>query len=73
MSANGNRVPPGPKGLPIVGMALFLRSDPLAGMREMTRDYGDIVHFHVMMQDRILLNHPDLINQVLVVQHAKFH
>jgi len=73
MSANGNRVPPGPKGLPIVGMALFLRSDPLAGMRQMTRDYGDIVHFHVMMQDRILLNHPDLINQVLVVQHAKFH
>lgn len=73
MSANGNRVPPGPKGLPVVGMALNLRSDPLAGMRQMTRDYGDIVRFHVMMQERILLNHPDWINQVLVVQHGKFH
>ncbi|MBZ5694214.1 MAG: cytochrome P450 [Acidobacteriia bacterium] len=73
MSANGNRIPPGPKGLPVVGMALNLRSDPLAGMRQMTRDYGDIVRFHVMMQERILLNHPDWINQVLVVQHGKFH
>ncbi len=73
MNTNGNRVPPGPKGLPFVGMALDLRRDPLEGMRRMTREYGDIVHFQVMGQDRILLNHPDLINQVLVIQQGKFH
>jgi cytochrome P450 len=73
MSANGHRNPPGPKGLPIMGMALSLRKDPLAGMRQMARDYGDIVRFEVMGQERILLNRPDLINQVLVIQHGKFH
>src|SRR5579864_4018087 len=73
MNTNGNRVPPGPKGVPFLGMALDLRRDPLEGMRRMAREYGDIVHFQVMGQDRILLNHPDLINQVLVIQQGKFH
>jgi cytochrome P450 len=73
MTANGNRNPPGPKGVPIMGMALSLRRDPLAGMRQMARDYGDVVRFYVMMQERVLLNHPDLINQVLVIQQGKFH
>jgi cytochrome P450 len=66
-------VPPGPKGWPVVGMALILRRDPLAGMRAIAREYGDIVRFHVIGQERILLNHPDWINQVLVIQHNKFH
>lgn len=69
----GKRVPPGPKGLPILGAVLGIRRDPLEGMRGFARDYGDIVLFHVMRQERILLNHPDLIHQVLVMQHSKFH
>jgi cytochrome P450 len=73
MTTNGQRVPPGPKGWPIVGVALDIRRDPLAGMRQMARDYGDIVRFTVMMRERILLNRPDLINQVLVLQQSKFH
>jgi cytochrome P450 len=66
-------VPPGPKGWPVVGMALILRRDPLEGMRAIAREYGDIVRFHVIGQERILLNHPNWINQVLVIQHNKFH
>ena len=73
MSRNGKRNPPGPKGAPIVGMALAIRKDPLAGMQQMTREYGDVVRFYVMMQERTLVNRPDLINQVLVIQQAKFH
>jgi cytochrome P450 len=71
--AGSERVPPGPKGLPLVGMALTLRHDPLEGLRTIAREYGDIVRFHVIGQERILLNHPDWINQVLVIQHNKFH
>jgi cytochrome P450 len=68
-----SKQPPGPKGLPFLGMALALRRDPLAGLQRMAREYGDIVRFHVMTRERILLNHPDWINQVLVAQHQKFH
>jgi cytochrome P450 len=66
------RVPPGPKGLPFLGLALQVRRDPLDIMTRLAREYGDIVRFIVAGQERILLNHPDLIQQVLVVQHAKF-
>jgi cytochrome P450 len=73
MSSNGHRVPPGPKGLPVVGVAFEVRGDPLGVMQRYAREYGDIVRFHVMRQERILLNGPDFIEQVLVVQQSKFH
>ncbi|HEX4004415.1 MAG TPA: cytochrome P450 [Candidatus Acidoferrales bacterium] len=73
MPSNPNRVLPGPKGLPVLGVAFEVRSDPLGMMRRYAREYGDIVRFHVMGQERILLNHPDFIEQVLVVQQSKFH
>jgi cytochrome P450 len=73
MSRNGKQNPPGPKGVPVLGMVLALRKDPLAGMRQMIGEYGDVVRFYVMMQERTLVNRPDLIMQVLVTQQAKFH
>jgi cytochrome P450 len=65
--------PPGPKGLPFLGLALQVRADPLGVLSRVAHEYGDIVRFIVAGQERILLNHPDLIEQILVVQHAKFH
>lgn len=70
---NGSGVPPGPRGWPIVGVSLDILRDPLGLMRRMAREYGDIVRLPVALQDRILLNHPDWIEQVLVVQQGKFH
>src|SRR4029077_12173998 len=73
MPIKGGRRPPGPKGWPIVGMALKIRRDPLNVLRTFAREYGDIVLFHVLMQERILLNHSDFVEQVLVIQQDKFH
>jgi cytochrome P450 len=73
MGVTGKRLPPGPKGMPVVGVAFDLRRDPLAGLRRYARDYGDVARFCVMMQERILLSHPDFVNQVLVIQQSKFH
>jgi cytochrome P450 len=73
MGVTGNRLPPGPKGLPIVGVAFELRPDPLAGLQRFAREYGDVARFCVMMQERILLSHPDYVHQVLVTQANKFH
>ena len=73
MPTKGGRRPPGPIGPPILGMALKIRRDPLNMLRTFAREYGDIVLFHVLMQERILLNHPDFVEQVLVIQQDKFH
>src|ERR1700739_1306801 len=73
MPIQGSRRPPGPKGQLVVGMALKLRRDPLNLLRNLAREYGDNVLFHVLMRERILLNHPDLVEQVLVIQQDKFH
>lgn len=73
MTANHNHHPPGPRGLPFVGVSFQIVKDPLGLMLSMARDFGDIVRFPVVGQHRILLNHPDWIEQVLVIQHNKFH
>lgn len=73
MTANGNKNPPGPRGLPIFGMALEVRKDPLGMLLRMARTYGDIVSIPVMGQTRILVSRPDYVEQVMLFQHAKFH
>jgi cytochrome P450 len=73
MSVNGSRVPPGPHGLPILGVSLDMLRDALSLLRRAAREYGDIVRIPVLMGDRILLNHPDFIEQLLVIQQSKFH
>jgi cytochrome P450 len=64
---------PGPKGLPLVGVSLSLVRNSLELLRSMAREYGDIVRFPVITGTRILLNRPDYIQQVLVLQPHKFH
>lgn len=73
MTANQQRMPPGPKGLPIVGVALEIRRDALGALSRAAHQYGDIVRLPVVQQERIFINHPDFIAQVLVIQQSKFH
>jgi cytochrome P450 len=73
MTTNGNRVPPGPKGMPVVGVSFELLGDALSLLRRVAREYGDIVRIPVAFGERILLNHPDWIEQLLVIQQSKFH
>jgi cytochrome P450 len=73
MPAKSTR-PPGPRGWPLLGIALQMRKHGLEVLAQAARDYGDIVHIPLAFgQSRILINHPDLIEQVLVLQHNKFH
>jgi cytochrome P450 len=73
MTINGNHVPPGPRGLPILGLALDIRKDPLGTLQRLAHEYGDIVSMPVMRTSRILLNRPEYIQQLLILDHAKLH
>src|SRR5579864_1517178 len=73
MAATSNR-PPGPRGKPLVGVALELRKHGLNLLARCAREYGDLVYLPLAFgQTRLLVSHPDLIEQVLVVQQHKFH
>jgi cytochrome P450 len=68
--------PPGPKrttpGARLRGYFAF-RRDPLNFLTRLAREHGDIVHFTVGAQHAYLLNHPDLIRDVLVNHQDHFH
>ena len=72
MTANGH-MPPGPKGLPFLGIVLELRKDPLATLQRAAREYGDVVSMPMFGLNRILVNRPEYIQQLLVLDQGKLH
>lgn len=58
------QLPPGPKGLPLLGSMLEFRRDPLAFLRH-TATYGPVSYCRILHYSVYLLNDPALIEQVL--------
>src|SRR5436305_8104998 len=68
--------PPGPKAAtPFARLRGYLafRRDPLNFLTRLAREHGDIAHFRVGGQHAYLLNHPDLVRDVLVNHQDCFH
>ena len=63
--------PPGPDLSRLAALRAF-RSDPL-GLLERLAAYGDVVTIDVPGSAAYLLNHPDLVRDVLVTGHRSFH
>jgi cytochrome P450 len=65
--------PPGPRDW-FFGFTIGLRSlrEPLAFLQEMARDYGDIAYVHVGPYQSYVINHPNLIREVLVTKGKSF-
>jgi cytochrome P450 len=66
------RVPPGPSGNLALGNLLEFRRDPLGFFTQCAGNYGDIVRYRIAHVNVYLLNHPDLIESVLVSNHHNF-
>jgi cytochrome P450 len=64
--------PPGPKGIPVLGSLIDFYRDILGFLTKTAREYGDISYFKLGPRDVFLLNHPDLIKDVLVTHHRNF-
>jgi cytochrome P450 len=64
--------PPGPKGHWLQGNLAEFRRDSLGFITHCAREYGDIVSLKLGPKRVYLLNHPDLIEQVLVTQNRNF-
>ncbi|HEX4832936.1 MAG TPA: cytochrome P450 [Trebonia sp.] len=65
------RVAIAPGGLPLLGHARQLRFEPLRFL-EAQRDRGDIVVFRIGPRRAYLINHPELVHQVLTSRRGDF-
>ena len=63
-------LPPGPSELPIIGQTLRYIRDPIRFMLE-SAAYGDLVTLSVKPALLLMVNHPDLIRDVVVTNHQK--
>jgi cytochrome P450 len=65
--------PPGPRDW-FFGLAIGRRllREPLTFLQDMARRYGDVVHIHTGPVHSYLINHPDLIREVLVTKGKSF-
>src|SRR5438445_49259 len=66
------RRPPGPKGQFLLGNLPEFRRDMLAFVTDCARTYGDVVAFRLGPRRCLLINHPDLIEEVLVRNARNF-
>ena len=65
--------PQGPKGYPLIGSLLKLASpDRLKWLQSMTDRYGDVVAFKLVNKQFYLINHPDLVKDMLTRDSANY-
>ncbi len=61
-------LPPGPRGLPVVGDALAFSKYPLGFLRRLERRYGRMATIHLGHQPFVLLFRPEQVRYVLMEQ-----
>jgi cytochrome P450 len=64
--------PRGPKNLPILGNLAAFRARPLEFLCETAKQYGDLPYFRLGPYHAYLVNHPDLVRDILVTNQANF-
>jgi cytochrome P450 len=72
LSANARLYPPGPKPHFLIGNIPLANRDPLALFLAWSREFGDIFHYRAGWVHVYFLNHPALIESVLLTQNQNF-
>jgi cytochrome P450 len=68
-----HRFPPGlERNLVWLALRKLRPANPIILFQELTRDYGDVVHYKIGWHHIVFLNHPEYIREVLVVQNDNF-
>ncbi|WP_067535520.1 cytochrome P450 [Nocardia crassostreae] len=69
-AVDAGRLPPGPSGVPLLGMLPQLAANPLDTCLRTRERYGDVVRMPVLRGAVFVLAHPDHIGEVLVRRNA---
>ncbi|KAJ4905767.1 hypothetical protein Rs2_09425 [Raphanus sativus] len=65
-------LPPGPRGLPIVGNLPFLKPDLHTYFRDLAQEYGPIFKLHLGSKLTVVVNTPSLAREILKEQDINF-
>jgi cytochrome P450 len=65
--------PPGPRGLPILGMLLAVRRDPTGVFLRAARRYGDVAYFKIGPRRGYLITNPADVRHVLQDNARNYH
>jgi len=66
------RIPPGPRGYPLIGVLPKLARDPARYCTEAMLEFNDLVRLNVGFASIYLVTQPDHIHQVLVTDHENY-
>ncbi len=66
------KLPPQPKGSPIIGHLKQFKNDPINFMLNSSEEFGDIMLFKIFSKKIYFINHPDLIKHVLQDNHKNY-
>ena len=67
--STGAALPPGPRGIPLVGTAMAMARDPLAFLIDMGHRYGPVSFTRLGAYRVYMINEPELIDEVLLGKH----
>src|SRR5689334_14829419 len=65
-------LPPGPRGRLLAGNLREFARDRLGFLEECARTYGDLVSIRLGPKRILIVNHPDLVEEVLVTKNRHF-
>jgi cytochrome P450 len=68
-----HRRPPGPRGVPLLGMMPALRRNPIAVFVDVARSFGDVAYLKIGPRRGYLVTHPDDIRHVLQDNARNYH
>jgi cytochrome P450 len=67
------RLPPGPRGVPILGLLLALRRNPVVAFMDATRGFGSVVYIRIGPQRGFLITNPADVRHVLQDNARNYH
>lgn len=70
--AAAGALPPGPKGLPLLGVAPQIARDPYGSFQRIAREYGDVVSIPIPGMPTVLVSHPDHVRHITNTRHAVY-
>ena len=70
---SGRTLPPGPRGLPILGVLPAVRRDPTAVFMSAARRFGDVAYFKIGPRRGYLITNPADVRHVLQDNARNYH